>query len=237
MFRCRFEISARNLTVPDVWTRNADVLVEIIKIYGKGSQVLDYESRRGQAGEHGEGSGATIWCRSARPRLRSRSPETGRRCRSTIREYLHFPPFAPEIARNQAARAGVQADMKKAWRVAAGVAVGVSILAGCSGQPGGQTVTGMLVRVGGPAGQSGPPPPLPLPGTIVARNAAGQQFTATAGNDGRFELSLPPGRYWLTGHSPQVWVNNQQMLCSAQGAIQVTKRRPVRKVWVICSIM
>jgi hypothetical protein len=47
---------------------------------------------------------------------------------------------------------------------------------------------------------------------------------------------LPPGRYRLTGHSPQVWVNNQQMLCSAQGAIQVTKRRPLRKIWVICSI-
>ena len=54
MFRCRFEISARNLTVPDVWTRNADVLVEITKIYGKGSQVLDYESRRRQAHEQGQ---------------------------------------------------------------------------------------------------------------------------------------------------------------------------------------
>jgi hypothetical protein len=127
--------------------------------------------------------------------------------------------------------------MKQACRVAGAAAVGVAILAGCGGQPAGaQTVTGMLVRVGGPAAQSGPPPPLPLPGTIVARNAAGQQFTATAGNDGRFELSLPPGRYRLTGHSPQVWVNNQQMLCSAQGAVQVTKRRPPRKIWVVCSI-
>ena len=142
------------------------------------------------------------------------------------------------MARNQAGRAGVQADVKNACLLAAGVAASVSILAGCSGQPAdGQTVTGTLVRVGGPATQSGPPPPLPLPGTIVARNAAGQQFTATAGNDGRFELSLPPGRYRLTGHSPQVWVNNQQMLCSAQDAIQVTKRRPLRNIWVVCSIM
>lgn len=97
-------------------------------------------------------------------------------------------------------------------------------------------MAGMLVRVGGPAAKSGPPPPLPLPGTVVARDSAGQQFTATAGNDGRFHLSLPPGTYRLTGHSPQVWVNNQQMLCMAQGAIHVTKRRPLRKVWVICSI-
>ncbi|HTZ30012.1 MAG TPA: hypothetical protein VMC83_38815 [Streptosporangiaceae bacterium] len=97
-------------------------------------------------------------------------------------------------------------------------------------------MTGTLVRVGGPAGKSGPPPPLPLPGTIVARDAAGQQFTATAGNDGRFELSLPPGTYRLTGHSPQVWVNNKEMLCTAQAAIHVTQRQALRKIWVICSI-
>jgi hypothetical protein len=128
--------------------------------------------------------------------------------------------------------------MKRACRVAAGAAAAVVlILAGCSGQPAdGQTVTGMLVRVGGPPTLSGPPPSLPLPGTVVARNAAGQQFTATAGNDGRFDLSLPPGRYRLTGHSPQVWVNNQQMLCSAQDAIQVTKHRPLHNIWVVCSI-
>jgi hypothetical protein len=128
--------------------------------------------------------------------------------------------------------------MKKACLVVAGVAASASMLAGCSGQTAnGQTVTGMLVRVGGPATRSGPPPPMPLPGMVVARNAAGQQFTATAGNDGRFELSLPPGRYRLTGHSPQVWVNDQQMLCSAQEAIQVTKRRPLHRIWVVCSIM
>jgi hypothetical protein len=127
--------------------------------------------------------------------------------------------------------------MRKPCRVAAGVAASMLILAGCSGQPAGsRTVTGMLVRVGGPPGRSGPPPPLPLPGTIVARNATGQQFTATAGNDGRFQLSLPPGTYRLTGHSPQVWVNNQQMLCAAQAAIHVTKRQALRKIWVICSI-
>jgi hypothetical protein len=127
--------------------------------------------------------------------------------------------------------------MKNACRVAAGVVAGVLILAGCSGQPAdSQTATGMLVRVGGPPTLSGPPPSLPLPGTVIARNAAGQQFTATAGNDGRFKLSLPPGRYQLTGHSPQVWVNNQQMLCSAQDAIQVTKHRPLHNIWVVCSI-
>ena len=51
MFRCRFEICARNLTAPDVWARNADVLVEITKIYGRGYQVLDYLNRRRQSEE------------------------------------------------------------------------------------------------------------------------------------------------------------------------------------------
>jgi len=127
--------------------------------------------------------------------------------------------------------------MRKACRVSAGAAAIALILAGCSGQPAGsRTVTGVLVRVGGPAGLSGPPPPLPLPGTIVARSTAGQQFTATAGNNGRFDLSLPPGTYQVTGHSPQVWVNNQQMLCTAQGAVHVTKHQPLHKISVVCSI-
>lgn len=54
MFRCRFDIRARNLTVPDVWARNADVLVEITTIYGRGCRVLDYENRQRQAREQGE---------------------------------------------------------------------------------------------------------------------------------------------------------------------------------------
>lgn len=128
--------------------------------------------------------------------------------------------------------------MRKARRLAAGAVASALILAGCAGQTaGGREVDGLLVRVGGPAAKSGSAPALPLPGTVVARNTAGQQFTATAGNDGRFQLSLPPGTYRLTGHSPQVWVNNQQMLCTAQGAVRVTRHQPLHRVWVICSIM
>jgi hypothetical protein len=116
-------------------------------------------------------------------------------------------------------------------------AASISILAGCGGQPAdGQTVTGRLVRVGGPAGLGGPPPPLPLPGTVVARNAAGEQFTATTGKDGRFQLSLPPGAYRLTGDSPQVVANGQQMPCTAGRTLHVIKNRPVHGIEVVCSI-
>jgi nucleotide-binding universal stress UspA family protein len=79
------------------------------------------------------------------------------------------------------------------------LAVTTSILVGCGGGPGGrQTVRGTFVRVGGPA----PGAPVPLPGTITARAATGSTFAATAGRNGRFTLSLPPGRYYVTGRSP-----------------------------------
>jgi hypothetical protein len=54
MFRCRFEICARDLTVPNVWERNADVRVEIKKIYGDGYHVLDYENRIRESQESGQ---------------------------------------------------------------------------------------------------------------------------------------------------------------------------------------
>jgi hypothetical protein len=77
---------------------------------------------------------------------------------------------------------------------------------------------------------------LALPGTVVAQNVAGGQFTATTGNNGRFRLSLPTGNYRLTGHSPQVVVDGQQEFCSAGGTVHVTGRRPVHDIWVVCSI-
>jgi hypothetical protein len=84
----------------------------------------------------------------------------------------------------------------------------------------------------------GPPPgsPVPLPGTIIAKNTAGGQFTTTANNNGRFQLSLPPGTYRLTGHSAQVMANNQQELCIATRTVHVTIRKPLHNIWVVCSI-
>jgi hypothetical protein len=97
-------------------------------------------------------------------------------------------------------------------------------------------VTGILIRVGGPATLSHPQNLLPLPGEVAARSAAGKQFTAATGTNGRFRLSLPPGTYRLTGHSPQVMVNNQQGLCIARRAVRVTRRKPLHNIWVVCSI-
>ena len=121
-------------------------------------------------------------------------------------------------------------------RVCCVIAVAVAsmaIFSGCSGQPDPhQTVTGLLVRVGGPA----PGSPVPLPGTVVARNATGDKFSTTTGKDGRFQLSLPPGTYELTGHSPQVMADGQEMLCRATKAVHVTRDGTVDNIWVVCSI-
>lgn len=123
--------------------------------------------------------------------------------------------------------------MRKRCCVIAAEVASISILTGCSGQTGPhQTVTGLLVRVGGLA----PGSPVPLPGTVVARNTAGGQFTTSTGKNGRFQLSLPLGTYRLTGHSPQVMVNNQQMLCIAERTVHVTRRKPPHNIWVVCSI-
>jgi hypothetical protein len=109
--------------------------------------------------------------------------------------------------------------------------VGIAVLAGCSGSPGyQQAVPGTFVRVGGPA----PGSSVPLPGTITARAVTGQTFTATAGQNGRFRLSLPPGSYRVTGRSPLM--QSGQMTCPATGELHVTSGKPAEPVTVVCSI-
>jgi len=111
------------------------------------------------------------------------------------------------------------------------LAVGIAVLAACGGSPGyHQTVPGTFVRVGGPA----PGSPVPLPGTITARAATGETFTAAAGRDGRFKLSLPPGTYRVTGRSPLM--QSGQMICAATAQLHVTRGQPARPVTVVCSI-
>jgi hypothetical protein len=122
--------------------------------------------------------------------------------------------------------------MKRVGCVIGAAALSISILSSCS-RPSSphQTVTGMLVRVGGIATLE-TAQPLPLLGEVVARNAAGQLFTAATGTNGRFELSLPLGAYRLTGHSPPV----SGETCRATRSVRVTIRKPLHNIWVVCSI-
>ncbi len=110
-------------------------------------------------------------------------------------------------------------------------AAGALIMTGCSGHPAFRhIVTGRLVRVGGPAAAS----PVPLPGKIEARSAAGDIFTASAGRNGRFRLSLPPGVYTVTGRSPLISGGRQP--CLAGERLRVTGHRAARRIVVVCSI-
>lgn len=117
-------------------------------------------------------------------------------------------------------------------RIGAAMAIAAAVLmAGC-GDPATahQIVTGQLVRVGGPA----PGLPVPLPGQVEARDANGNVFSATVGHDGRFHLSLPPGTYRITGHSPRIQDGKAQ--CAAAKPVHVTKASAVAGVQVVCSI-
>jgi len=117
------------------------------------------------------------------------------------------------------------------WSAIAVFAVGIAVLVGCGGSPGyHQTVPGRFVRVGGPA----PGLPFPLPGTITARAATGETFTATAGRDGRFKLSLPPGTYRVTGRSPLM--QSGHMTCAATAELHISRGQIARPVTVVCSI-
>jgi hypothetical protein len=88
-------------------------------------------------------------------------------------------------------------------------------------------VTGHLEGVGGPGGHA----PSPWEGTVTWTGT--QHGTAGTDNLGRFTLRLPPGRYVLTGHSPQY--GDGTYLCRAVGALVVTKGAQVR-MDVLCQM-
>ena len=96
-----------------------------------------------------------------------------------------------------------------------------------------QVVTGTLLRVGGPPRT----PPLPLPGSVVARHEADVEFTAVTGDDGRFQLLLPPGTYLLTGTSPQVSSGRKVgSLSGRPGTVLQVGSSPIHDLHVIIHI-
>lgn len=101
------------------------------------------------------------------------------------------------------------------------------------------TVTGTLVRVGGPVrlGTTDPAASrVPLPGRVVAVGTDGSRYTAAVDQSGHYTISLPPGTYQLTGHSPLVRSDDVEMQCRAAHAVQVTAGTTTTGIDVICSI-
>jgi hypothetical protein len=88
-------------------------------------------------------------------------------------------------------------------------------------------VTGVLRMTGGPSGASQPG----VPGTVFF-GAGGRRTTATADTDGTFSIQLPPGRYEVTGASPQY--GSGAGVCRTDSPVTVAKS-DVRGVVVACS--
>jgi hypothetical protein len=93
------------------------------------------------------------------------------------------------------------------------------------------TITGRLLRVGGPA----PGSPVPLSGSVTAAAPGGHpSATVSVGKNGRFTIrNLPVGRYRLTGTSPLI--DSGHATCSAAASVRLRTGR-VSHADVICSI-
>ena len=66
-------------------------------------------------------------------------------------------------------------------------------------------LTGKLVMEGGPLGPGGKQPgERAMSGTVTATAAGHQPVTVKVGSSGTFSVSLPPGRYHVSGRSPDV---------------------------------
>src|SRR4029077_11012655 len=66
-------------------------------------------------------------------------------------------------------------------------------------------LAGRLVMEGGPLGPGGQQPgERGMCGTVAATAAGHQPVTVTVGSSGTFSVPLPPGRYQVSGRSPEV---------------------------------
>jgi hypothetical protein len=117
--------------------------------------------------------------------------------------------------------------MKRAFGAVSLPLTALLILAGCNGNAATGTVAGILERVGGPT-----PAHVPLPGRVVAIASTGARFTVTVTKNGRFQLSVPPGSYHMTGYSPRL----RSMQCFARNPVRIKAGKLSPNVHVVCSI-
>ncbi len=120
-------------------------------------------------------------------------------------------------------------QMRTYARVAATV-----LLAGCAAcaaagadQPATGHVTGKLVREGGPLGPGGKQPgEHPMSGTVTFTTAGHQVVSVTVGPSGTFSVPLPPGRYQVSGRSPELMEvdggKTRELPCSLPTSATVT---------------
>ena len=108
----------------------------------------------------------------------------------------------------------------------------LSLLAGCAADPASSspaghgpargTVTGRMVREGGPLGPGGQQPGThPIPGTVRFTVGQRQVMTVRTTPAGTFSVQLPPGKYRVSDRSPKL------LLVEADGKTRQTWSRPV----------
>ena len=83
------------------------------------------------------------------------------------------------------------------------------LAAGCASAaaqpPASGHLTGKLVMEGGPLGPGGKQPgERAMSGTVTVTSAGHHPVTVTVGSSGTFSVPLPPGRYQVSGRSPEV---------------------------------
>jgi hypothetical protein len=106
------------------------------------------------------------------------------------------------------------------------------LAAGCA-SAGGQAhpatghLAGKLVMEGGPMGPGGKQPgERPMSGTVTFTSAGHQAVTVMVGSSGQFSVPMPPGRYQVSGRSPDVMEadggHSRELPCSRPASVVVS---------------
>jgi hypothetical protein len=105
------------------------------------------------------------------------------------------------------------------------------LAAGCASAaaqpPASGHLTGRLVMEGGPLGPGGKQPgERAMSGTVTVTSAGHHPVTVMAGSSGTFSVPLPPGRYHVSGRSPEVMEidggRSRELPCSQPTSAVVT---------------
>jgi len=111
--------------------------------------------------------------------------------------------------------------------VAAGCASAGGASAGGTVHPATGHLTGKLVMEGGPMMPGGEQPgERPMSGTVTFTAAGHQAVTVIVGSSGEFSVPLPPGRYHVSGRSPDIMEvdggHSRELPCSQPTSVVVT---------------
>jgi hypothetical protein len=106
------------------------------------------------------------------------------------------------------------------------------LAAGCASaggqvQPAAGRLAGKLVMEGGPMGPGDTQPgERPMSGTVTFTTAGHQAVTVTVGSSGMFSVPLPPGRYQVSGQSPDIMEvdggHSRELPCSQPSSVVVS---------------